>query len=70
MPSNMGTEGSNTAQTRIDAALRRIEAALGQRPDTSAADQRMAELAGRHASLRSDVQRALDDLNSLIAGEV
>lgn len=65
----MDTQGLGSAQQRIEDAMRRIEAACSPRPNAGAPVQRMAELASRHAALRTDMQRALDELNTLITGQ-
>lgn len=69
MPVIMDNHGADLAQKRIEDALQRIEAASMRRIEPIAPDQRLAELKDRHASLRSDMEQAVVELNGLIEGK-
>ncbi len=67
MPMPMSDNGAFTAIERIERALARIEAASASPPQPPGNDLALAEMTARHRALREETQRALADLDSLMA---
>jgi hypothetical protein len=63
----MSDNGAFTAIERIERALARIEAVSARAPQSPSNDLALAELTARHAALRTEAQRALADLDALMA---
>lgn len=63
----MSDNGAFTAIERIERALARIEAASARTPQSFTNDLALAELTARHGALRTETQRALADLDALMA---
>lgn len=67
MPMPMSENGAFTAIERIERALARIEAASASPPQAPGNDLALAEMTARHRALREETERALADLDSLMA---
>jgi hypothetical protein len=64
----MSDNGVFTAIGRIERALARIEAASARQTQAANNDLALAEMTARHRALRTETQKALADLDILVAG--